>query len=64
MFKEFIITIVLHLLVVKENEAKEDEFVISKLYTRAATSFDDAMGNCAERPTRKADGFTFYPAVS
>jgi hypothetical protein len=63
MFKEYIIVILLHLLLIKDTKAKEDVIKMEKLYDYD-TTLDIAIGNCAHRPTRRKKLFSVYPPVS
>jgi hypothetical protein len=63
MFKGYIAVILLHLLLIKENKAKEDDI---KMIERQDYSImlDTAIGSCAQRPTIRSKLFLANPPVS
>jgi hypothetical protein len=62
MFKEYMIVILLHLLLIEKAKAKE-ALEISKSLS-GSTPFDDAIGMCIDRPGRNFDTYLFNPPVS
>jgi hypothetical protein len=63
MFKEYMIVILLHLLLIEKAKAKEEALEISKSLS-GSTPFDDAIGMCIDRPGRNFDTYLFNPPVS
>jgi hypothetical protein len=63
MFKHNIVVILLHILLTKEAEAKDDTIDLREWH-ESATLFDDAIGNCTQRPTRRSKLFFATPPVS
>jgi hypothetical protein len=63
MLKEYIVLILLHLLVIKESKSKEDAITMKEIW-EGDTTFDDAIGNCAQRPSIKKKLFIGSPPVS
>jgi hypothetical protein len=65
MFKEYIVVILLHLVLVKDTKAKEDVIKMEEIRVLDNESLlDKAIGNCAHRPTRWAKLFSVNPPVS
>jgi hypothetical protein len=60
MFKRFILVILLHTLLTKETESKEDIVQLSEWY-ESTTLFDDAIVNYTQRPTRSKLFFASPP---
>jgi hypothetical protein len=63
MFKEYIVVLLLHLLLIKDSEAKED-VIKMELINDFEIVLDKAIGNCAHRPTRRSKLFSVTPPVS
>jgi hypothetical protein len=63
MLKEYIVVILLHLLLINETKAKEDDIKLTKWYD-GITALDDAEGNCAQWPPRGFTAFYANPPVS
>jgi hypothetical protein len=63
MLKEYVVVILLHLLLIKETKAKEDDIELTKWFDQK-TEYDDAEGNCAQWPQRRFTAFSANPPVS
>jgi hypothetical protein len=64
MFKEYMVVILLHVLIIKDTKAKEDVIKIEKITDWYDIGLDHAIGNCGHRPTIRSKLFSFTPPVS